>query len=85
MLFVAVAIFAMIWGLFLEYMISHSEEWARTVDRLHDFLRPFGLSYAWMQRLEKGVCLKIIVGLTTLISLVCLAFMLVIGTVMPFG
>ena len=79
MLLAAVAVFAAIWGVFLEYIIFHSEKWARTVDRLHDFLRPYGLSYAWMQRLEKGICLKIIVGLTTFISIVCLAFMLVHG------
>ena len=79
MLFTAVAIFAVIWGLFLEYMIFHSEQWARKVDRLHELLRPYGLSYLWMQRLEKGICLKIIVGLTTFISLVCLAFMMVYG------
>jgi hypothetical protein len=77
MLFAAVAIFAVIWGVFLEYMIFHSEKWARTVDPLHDFLRPYGLSWTWIQRCEKGIYIKIIVGLTTFISLVRLAFMLV--------
>ena len=77
MLFTAIAIFAVIWGLWLDYMIFHSEKWGQSVDRLHDLLRPYGLSFPWMQRLEKGIFLKLLVGVTTFLSLVCLSFLLV--------
>jgi hypothetical protein len=84
MLFIVVTIFTVIWALWLEYMILHSEKWARNVDRLHDLLRPHGLSYEWMKTFEKGLLLRLLVGLTTFISIACLAFMLVHGQVLPF-
>jgi hypothetical protein len=46
------------------------------VDRQHQLLRSYGLSIAWVQRLEKGGALKAIVALTTFLSILCVAIIL---------
>lgn len=76
MLTVVVAIFSVAWALWLEYLLFHPKGWDHFVDRQHDFLRSYGVSVPWMQRLEKGKCLKLMVALTTFLAIVCWAILL---------
>lgn len=76
MLAIFLAAFAVTWGLWLAYLLRYPARWRARIDRQHDFLRQRGLSNSWMQKLEKGATLKVIVGVTTFISLMCLAIML---------
>jgi hypothetical protein len=69
----AVMLFVISWALWLWAMICFPQWWSSIVDREHAFLTRIGLlSSSWsafMRRFEKGWCLKSIVGITILISL----------------
>ena len=72
----AVAIFSLAWGLWFAFMFRYPGPWARFIDRLHTRLGAHGLSSDWMRRAEKGVALKVLVAMTTIISLACLVILL---------
>jgi hypothetical protein len=76
MLVTSIAIFAVSWGLWFQFMIVHPARLRESVDRHYGFLRRYGLSFSWMQRLEKGPLIPSLVGLTTFIALEWVAVLL---------
>lgn len=76
MLVVGLAILSVCWELWLTYMVRYPREWGNQVDRIHSRLKPYGLSFAWMAAAEKGFVLKLIVGATTVVMLLCVLLVL---------
>ena len=76
MLVAGLAILSVIWGLWLTYMVRYPREWGNQVDRIHSGLEPYGLSFPWMAKVEKGFALKLIVGATTVAILMSLLIVL---------
>jgi tellurite resistance protein TehA-like permease len=76
MLAISIAIFSVIWALWLTYLIRYPTEWRDHLDRLHVRLKGYGLSIPWMKRAEQGITLKVLIAATTVISLACLAIVL---------
>ena len=76
MLAFILAIFAVTWALWLTFQIRYPSRWQARIDRQHEFLRQYGLSSRWMQKHEKGMTLKVLVGFTTVITLMCLVILL---------
>ena len=76
MLAIGLAVFSVIWALWLCYLIRYPARWCQHLDRLHDWLRGYGLSVPWMKRAEQGFALKAIVAATTIISLLCLVIII---------
>ena len=76
MLAAGIAIFTVVWALWLTYLIRYPARWRGQLDRLHHWLGNFGLSIPWMKRAEQGFALKAIVAATALISLLCLAIVI---------
>ncbi len=76
MLAIGLAIFSVIWALWLCYLIRYPARWREHLDRLHSQLQGYGLSVPWMKRAEQGFALKAIVAATTVLSLLCLAVVL---------
>ncbi len=68
--------FALSWAFWLTYLLRYPARWRVRIDRLHEFLRRYGLSSQWMQEREKSGALTVLVGLTTFITLMCLAVLL---------
>jgi hypothetical protein len=73
MLTVLLTLSALAWGFWLMLMIRYPRQWAGAIDALHLRLARYGLASEWMKRFEKGLLLKTIVGLTTILILTCLA------------
>ena len=76
MLAIGLAIFSVVWALWLCYLIRYPARWRGHLDRLHVRLQVYGLSVPWMKRAEQGITLKVLVAATTFISLCCLAIVL---------
>jgi hypothetical protein len=76
MLVLILAFFALSWALWFTYLLRYPARWRARIDRLHEFLRRYGLSSEWMQQREKSGALTILVGLTTFITLMCLAVLM---------
>jgi hypothetical protein len=72
----AIAIFAIAWALWFTFMCRYPGPWSRFIDRIHVRLADCGLSFEWMRRAEKGATLKVLVAVTTVASLACLAILL---------
>ena len=75
MLFLILAAFAVSWALWFAYLVRYPARWRSLIDRQHEFLAQYGLSSGWMREREKGKTLKIIVGATTLLSLMCIVIL----------
>jgi tellurite resistance protein TehA-like permease len=76
MLAIGLAIFSATWGLWLCYLIRYPARWRQHLDRLHEGMRSYGLSFPWMKRAEQGFALKAIIATTTLISILCLVIII---------
>jgi hypothetical protein len=73
MLLTILALTAVSFALWFTYMVRYPKKWEACVDALHQGLRPHGLSFHWMQRMEKGILLKILVAVATVLILSCVA------------
>jgi hypothetical protein len=76
MLVLILAVFAVSWALWFAYLVRYPARWRSLVDRQHEFLAHFRLSSGWMREREKGNTLRVIVGATTLLSLMCIVILL---------
>jgi hypothetical protein len=76
MLIAFLALIAFSFGLWFTYMVRYPKRWVARVDAFHQSLRPYGLSFQWMQRMEKGISLKILVVVTAVLTLSCVAVLL---------
>jgi hypothetical protein len=76
MLLAGLAVAAVSAALLLTYMVRYPKRWGARIDDFHQSIRPYGLSFAWMQKMEKGITLKILVLGTTMLILCCIAVLL---------
>ncbi len=76
MLLACLAVAAVCSALLFTYMVRYPQRWGVRIDVFHQSIRPYGLSFAWMQKMEKGVTLKILVVVTTVLILCSIAVLL---------
>ena len=67
---------AIVWGLWFAFLIRYPSKWAATIDAIHLRLARYGLSVEQMKGAEKGLTLRLIVGTTVIVILLCLAITL---------
>jgi hypothetical protein len=68
-------VFAAAWAYWLTFMIRYPDRWAASVDRHRRLLLGLGIDLPWMHRIEKGLAMKFLVALITIITLTCVAIL----------